>query len=360
MSTLFFSSTLVSGLQNDSYKVSSAGTINYQISVPPDEVYCGFALPSNGIIGSLWTREHFRKIKSWGFKDVLIDDIWWGRFVSQGGTYRKTRFARLDEAVQWARSEGLNVGLSLRVCWDPTPEGADTSWWTDWSYDEVRDEQMPSHDYVNLEDEGRERYASFVEFIVQRYPNCFYSLWHFPYHKQGVDSVRRNRFYAVTFPTLLGAVRKYSNNTIVFVPIHQGMSGNGEVASYYETATPLDDPNIVYGLGHCMPWNVVDWGSWDYDFNRLDEAFEGIRRFRETYDLPMFSVEFTPLRWSGNIDESRLACLEEVLKRTFQYEVGWAYHRISASKRSGDNIIEDINDFEANLFILTLLQENRG
>jgi hypothetical protein len=38
--------------------------------------------------------------------------------------------------------------------------------------------------------------------------------------------------------------------------IHQGSTGNGETADYYLTASPIDDDNITYGLGHIMPWSA--------------------------------------------------------------------------------------------------------
>ncbi|MCK4424680.1 hypothetical protein KAU93_03265, partial [Candidatus Bathyarchaeota archaeon] len=153
-------------------------------------------------------------------------------------------------------------------------------------------------------------------------------------------------------------VRKHSNNTIVFVPIHQGATKNGETADYYLTADPIDDDNIIYGLGHMMPWNVVDYGAWNYDIERLDTAFAGVKRWTETFKLPMMSVEYTPLAWvrGESIKESRLACLSEILSRMSLYNVGWTYWRLSLAQKRGDNILASIENFAPNTSILTLLQ----
>jgi hypothetical protein len=235
-----------------------------------------------------------------------------------------------------AQAEGLNIVLSGRVQHEP----GDVSW-DGWS----------THDYVNLQEEGLNRYAKFWEMMVQRFPDCMYCLWHFPYHEQSVDSGRRNRFYDVTFPALLSAVRKHSNNKVIFVPIRQS-------ADYYLTASPIDDYNIIYGLGHMITWNVADSGNWDYDYSGMDTAFSGIRRWTETFKLPMMSVEYAPLRWVRGepIHQSRLDCLEESLKRMEMYRVGWMYWRISLSQHGGDNILANLENFEPNTSILSILQ----
>jgi hypothetical protein len=311
------------------------------------EIHRGFACSGDDLIKEKYTSEYFRRIKQWGFNTLLVE-IWWTRdvepYADQPFVYNERKLQALKRSVNLAQAEGLNIILSGRV----QHELGDVSW-DGWS----------THDYVNLQEGGLNRYAKFWEMMVQRFPNCMYCLWHFPYHEQSADSMRRDRFYTVTFPTLLSAVRKHSNNKVVFVPIHQGATRNGETADYYLTASPIDDDNIIYGLGHMMPWSVVDGGNWDYDYSRMDTAFSGIKRWTETFKLPMMSVEYSPIRWVRGepIDKSRLDCLQESLKRMNIYNVGWMYWRLSLTQTWGDNIIEDINDFEPNTSILTILQK---
>jgi hypothetical protein len=111
-----------------------------------------------------------------------------------------------------------------------------------------------------------------------------------------------------------------------------------------------------------MSWTVIDYKSGNYDIERLDEAFRGIKHWTETFNLPMMSVEYAPLRWERDepIDESRLACLNESLNRMGIYDVGWMYWRLSLGHASGDNILEDIENFEPNISILSLLQSQKA
>jgi hypothetical protein len=310
------------------------------------EIYRGFACSGDDLMNERYTSEDFRRIKQWGFNTLLVE-IWWTRdvepYADRPFVYSEQRLQALERSISLAQAEGLNIILSGRVQHEPGVVS-----WDGWS----------THDYVNLQEEGLNRYAKFWEMMVQRVTNCMYCLWHFPYHDQSADSMRRDRYYTVTFPTLLSAVRKHSNNKVIFVPIHQGATKNGETADYYLTASSIDDANIIYGLGHMMPWSVVDGGSWNYDVQRMDTAFSGIQRWTETFKLPMMSVEYSPIRWVRGepIDESRLDCLEESLKRMGNYNVGWVYWRLSLTQTWGDNILDDINNFEPNTSILTIFR----
>ena len=310
------------------------------------EIYRGFAVSGEDFIYERYTSEDFRRIKQWGFNSLLVT-VWWTEhiepYADQPFVYNEQKLQALERSVNLAQAEGLNIILSGRVQHEP---GAVS--WDGWS----------THDYVNLQEEGLNRYAKFWEMMVQRFPDCMYCLWHFPYHKQSADSMRRDRFYTVTFPTLLSAVRKHSNNKVIFVPIYQGATKNGETADYYLTATPIDDDNIIYGLGHMMPWSVVDGDNWDYDYSRMDTAFSGAKRWKETFDLPMMSIEYAPLTWIRGrpIHQSRIDCLDESLKRMSMYDVCWMYWRISLSQSGGDNILANIGNFEPNTSILTILQ----
>jgi len=310
-------------------------------------VYRGFAVHSYQLIYGWFRIEHFNKIRQWGFNSVLVE-FWWSKDFepskSAVGVYNEQNLRKFRSAVDLARQAGLVVIISGRVCYDPSV----TADWDGWA----------THDYVNLNlSGGLTRYARFWEMMVQRFPDCIYCLWHMPYHKQGVDSTRANKYYQTTFPTLLNAVRKYSSNKVVFVPIHQGSE-----SSYYKTAMPLRDSNIIYGLGHMSPGKVeYDSNTWDYDYADLTSIFAGVKRWRETFNLPMMSVEYFPLEWirGRSIAQSRLDALEESLKRMQLYNVGWMYWRLSL-EGGGDNILANTASFEPNQSILTRLQRALG
>jgi len=333
----------------DSHIIVDYITVSGFVSTPifdELEVYRGFACGGDDFIYERYTTEHFKKVRQLGF-DCLLVEIWWSNFIESDkdavGVYNEQNLQGLRRSVDLALSQGFNVILSGRVCYNPI-EMPD---WAGWA----------THDYVNLQDEGLDRYAKFWEMMVQRFPDCMYCLWHMPYHMQGVDSYRTDRYYTVTFPTLLSAVRKHSNNNVIFVPIHQG-SGSGRDSYYYETATPFSDKNIIYGCGHMTDQKVEYGSNWDYNYQKLEDAFKGIKRFKETYNLPMMSVEYFPLQWERGkpISQSRLDCLAESLKRMDKYGIGWMYWRLSHQQRGGDNILEDLENFEPNLSILTILQ----
>ena len=108
-----------------------------------------------------------------------------------------------------------------------------------------------------------------------------------------------------------------------------------------------------------MSWNIIEYSNWDYDMEKLDKAFAGVKRWTETLRLPMMSVEYTPLKWvrGESIEESRLACLSESLSRMSLYNVGWMYWRFSFLEKGGSNLLTSIDNFEPNTSILTLLQQ---
>ncbi|MCK4424512.1 cellulase family glycosylhydrolase, partial [Candidatus Bathyarchaeota archaeon] len=141
------------------------------VSTPELEIYRGFSCSGADFIYEKYTSEHFREIKQWGFNCVLVT-VWWTRSIEQKknavGVYNEQNLQGLRRSVDLALSEGLKVIISGRVCYDSSTKVS----WDGWA----------THDYVNLQDEGLNRYAKFWEMMVQRFPDCMYCLWHFPYH----------------------------------------------------------------------------------------------------------------------------------------------------------------------------------
>ena len=323
----------------DHVTVSCFPSITTPSSKTEREVDYSFACSADDLIYERHTSEHFAKIKQWGFNCIFVPFFWTFDFEQKEddvGVYNEQNLQGLRRSVDLALSEGLEVILSGRVSFN------NEVGWDGWA----------THDYVNMQDEGLNRYAKFWEMMVQRFPDCMYCLWHFPYHQQGTDLARTSRFYDVTFPTLLSTVRKHSNNKVIFVPIHQS-------ANYYLTANPIDDPNLIYGLGHMLAGKVEYGRNWDYDYKELDNRFAGVKHWRETFNLPMMSVEYAPLSWVRGepIHQSRLDCLNESLKRMSMYDVGWMYWCLSLTMKGGDNILASIENFKPNTSISTMLQQ---
>jgi len=294
--------------------------------------YIGLCLTGYEILEGHLKREHIRKIREWGF-DTLLVTFWWSFFERKERPYEynEENLRIFGEGLKKIKEEGLKVIISGRVCYDPI-EMPD---WAGWA----------THDYVNLSDEGRKRYRKLWEMLTQRFPDYIYCPWHFPYHRQNAGSTQRDIYENITFPYILSGIREYSSNTVIYSPIYQGDADEG--STYYEYAEPYSDKNIVYALGHLIPWYVTDGGNWDYDIERMDRAFKGVKRFRKK-GLPMVSIEYAPLYWnySNPIHKSRLDCLRESIKRMRKYDVGYLYWRISLYQPNSDNILKDIENFE--------------
>lgn len=292
----------------------------------------GFALAGYEVLENHIQREHFKKIKEWGFDTVLIT-FWWSFFEEEGSPYQynEENLRIFRSKIDIAIDEGLIVILSGRVCLDPV-EMPD---WAGWS----------THDYVIQNDEGLNRYIALWKMLIDRFPDCEYCPWHFPYHRQDCSTEKKTRYHEYIFPKLLAGIREKTNKRIIYSPIWQGNADEG--STWYEQNEPLKDSNILYGVGHMIPWYVTDQGNWNYDYDRLDRAFKGIKRFRNM-GLPMVSIEFSPLYWTHQqrISSSRVDCLKESLKRLKKYDVGFLYWRMSLYQDEGDNIIEDIPTFK--------------
>lgn len=172
-----------------------------------------------------------------------------------------------------------------------------------------------------------------------------------PYHDTYSDSNRRNTYLTKTFPALLNAIRKYSNNKVVFVPIHQDPK--------HYPSSPFNDSNIVYGMGHVTP-GPTSWGkeSWDYDYAEIDSYLANVKKWRQNYpDVQMMSVEFGGIGFNSlPIEQSRLDCLEYACQKMTEYKAGWMYWAISFAVRS-DTILKDTVNFVPEKTLLGILQK---
>jgi hypothetical protein len=309
-------------------------------SINPDsnqDVYHGFALHAPLSQTPGWTEQKFRAIKDWGFDHVSLA-VWWYQYepeMGRVGVYNENNLLRTRAVVDMAKSAGLNVFISMRVDYGPN-----ISW--DGPY---------THDYANSDEYGRQRYARLWEMIAQRFPDCMYIPWHMPYHDTYSDSNRRNTYLTKTFPALLNAIRKYSNNKVVFVPIHQDPK--------HYPSSPFNDSNIVYGMGHVTP-GPTSWGkeSWDYDYAEIDSYLANVKKWRQNYpDVQMMSVEFGGIGFNSlPIEQSRLDCLEYACQKMTEYKAGWMYWAISFAVRS-DTILKDTVNFVPEKTLLGILQK---
>lgn len=287
------------------------------------------------------------KIREWGFDTILICD-YWAQLQNEDHTLNTPRIAAIQKAITWAKGQNLTVILSVRVQVSVPPASYEHNNWIN----------PPTAQWVNNTSEGLAAFTSFIELFVQTFPDVIYCLWHFPYHKIMPTAEERTRFYTITFPALLYAVRKHSNNPVVFTPIHQGLldlASDQSDTSYYVTATPQPDNNIIYAVGHMIPWAVLGGQEWNYNTAAMDSAFAGIKRWRENFNLPMLSVEYAPFH-QPITQHSRLDCLSEAMKRMLHYDVGFAYWRLTIYQQEVTNILTDIPTLTPNQDILTRLQ----
>ncbi len=338
----------VVGSQGSDY-ISSYGRITHPHTRAG--IYRGFASFGQEWWDGSWEVGYFQELKSLGF-NALMPTFWWAQIENRDGTYQEARLAAIQKTITMAKNAGLEVIVGWRVSYEDGV--ADKSWqWGSTGY--------PTHDYVNRNlqwggEYGRTRYLDFLDAMSSRFPQIVHIPWQCPYHREGPSDTDRSVFYSTTMPEMIQTIRNnIPDSPIVFVPIHQGLLG--VEAGYYHDAEPLDDTNVIYGFGHMSPGKVeYDRNTWNYDMSQVDEVFEGIKIFRETYDAPMMSVEYFPLEWSGSIDQSRLDALEESLRRMKTYDAGWMYWRISIKHIGANDVLDPNYDFEIQHDLLSLLQ----
>jgi len=293
----------------------------------------------------------YNKIKEWGFSTVQYS-VFWGNLSNEDGSFRDDWIWLLNEEFKKARSAGLKIVLCLRVQYYVPNESWEYPGW-----------QTPAtHDYVNLTDEGRRRYCSFLEKVVIVFPNVdIYCPWHYVYHRQLVDDERRNTYVNVTFPAMLAAMRKHTSKPIVFSPPHQGVKdivGQAD-ADFYLDFTKYSDGNIIYAVSHMVKWQVLTGQEeWDRDVSKIDVAFEGVRVFRQKYpSVSMYSIEFAPwYRATTPLSAVNLEYFNEVLKRMSQHHVGFQYWRLEPPDYPSEDII---NAMQAVMIVPPLEEDNR-
>jgi hypothetical protein len=311
------------GLQSSSQKISSYGRVSDSAILSPLKVsgtkivdatdvevkLRGFELWDNDYIYGFgdrepyapqWvydrymplTQEHLNQIKRWGLNTVLLD-LWWTspRLEPNEDLPQVYNEEWVDnvllELIRMANEAGLYVIPSIRVCFDPNYTASGNYPWSGWS----------THDYVvfnQLDSSGQyglERFCKFLEWFtrkVQGEPNVIgIDPWHFPYHRQSVDSERVTTFNTIVAPAIIDAVRKHTNKIIFLSPVHLGRYD-------YTNRKPYDDPNIVYNTGGYGHYNIAasaDSPIWDYDVSKINVPHRSAWTFRDKYNVPVMSIE---------------------------------------------------------------------
>lgn len=309
----------------------------------------GFVCAGEDFISNRWTLEKFQKILDWGFNTILIP-IWWAKierslsdYGSYGG-YRQDRIENIKAGVDLAKQAGLNVIISSRICYDPS---LFQNWWTDWA-------NMPTHDYVNTTERGRNRYRDYLKYLAQQFSDCQISVWHFPYHRQSPSVEAQNLFYNATLPLLIDSVQEVNFNRVIVSPIHQGTESSLD----FSEVMPSYGDNVILGFGHTIPQKVCQGSEWDGTADFINERLGRVETYCQLHGCDAFSVEFAPLQWNGQgLSLSRLNALKLSLDRMDDKQYGFAYHRISLTNRSGDNILSKVTDpIEVNSSILQVLK----
>jgi len=287
----------------------------------------------------------FEKIKSLGLNSVYFT-VWWSSFIEpdefKPRSYSEENLTKLRGLVDKAKNYGFTVFVALRHSYDKD-NPKDYHGWAD----------KYGGDYVNLAVKdasgwtGEARFSRMVEMFVQRFPDVILNPWHFPYHKESpLTDEQVDRYYKQTFPSMLAAIRRFSSNKIVFMPIHQGVK-NGLTTGAYADLTPYTDKAILYGLnGHDGRDSSGDYwriyacqhaNSWNYDREGFKLNYDPALSFKRRYNVEMVSPELGALcihAGAGSVrpvDVSRLAWLEEGFKCVKELGASWFYHRYEVS-----------------------------
>jgi hypothetical protein len=291
-----------------------------------------------GIHINIWaypTLELFNQIKAWGF-DTVQFEVWWGNISKEDGTFRPDWTPFLQNYIDMAHAAGLKVIFTMRVCYDPNNP---MEYYTDWSLG-------PTHDYVNMTQEGRTRYCAFLEKIATTFPQVdYFCPWHFPYHRQDFSDAQKQTYVNITFPAMYAALRKHTGKPVIFNPPHHGSTNiivqadNG----FYLNFAPYSFP-VIYAVNSCIKWQVLTGSeAWDGNTSTIDGYFEGIRVFRQKYSAEMACLEFAGW-YNVPLDENRMSCFKEVLARMSRYNVGFIFWRYEGANYPTQDIIDAMRD----------------
>jgi len=295
-----------------------------------------------------------------GFNLIAIEG-WW-HYVEPKyyavGVYSSPYIAKLRNIVNWCKEVGLEIIYQCRIDY-----GEDHSFdgWATFDY------VMMDAGYVypywtssnpNLTPQwatgGEERYGNMLKYLAQQFPDIIINPEKFPYHQTGISDYQAENWNDNVFPYLKQKIREGGNNRpVVFVPVHQHAKNIFNLNHWYG-----DD--VILGLGHFTPWEVVDFGEWDYDTTDIDFELQNVAILRANFpDITILSIEYGGLQIPAS--QSRLDCLEYHLNKLMALEVGWGYWCISWLNGGLDTILlgqaAPTNTFNFEEGILDLLTE---
>jgi len=264
-----------------------------------------------------YTLEDFRRIKNWGFNAVR-STVWWSKLEpnkNEVGFYDTSWLHTYEKYIRMANDAGLYWIFTTRVTHGYV-DGELPDWCT-WEDNKTG----PTASYVSTE-EGLERYANFIEWVVQElesrdHPNLIgYWPWLFPFHRESVTQEQINFYNNTVVPRLVQAVRKHSNKLVFITPIHC-KPGN------FVDLTPVSD--AIYGFCFYkykgMTHGTGPITEWDYNYTYQIEYIKPAKDFKDMYNVPVSLAEFGV---RGDT-KSQADCLDFKLNLTEEYGMSWFY-----------------------------------
>jgi hypothetical protein len=280
---------------------------------------------------------NLKQIKNWGCNTIIIN-VWWSGtrgptepFEDQPYVYNEEGLSTLLTLIRMAREAKLKIIIQVRVCYDPEYTKNDSHTIFGWT----------THDYVvfNQKDKsgikGLERFSNYLEWlsknVCQETNVIGIEPWHYPYHRQKIDSEKVHKYFSDIVPAMIKAVRKHSEKIIFISPPHLGHF------NYNEHPGPFNGTNIVYttgGYGYHYIVSDPDSAKWDFDKSALNHPHKSWRTFRDKYNVPIMSTEGPGIaqhNFEKPLPKDRLELFDAVLTICDDMS-GWIIHMYTASE----------------------------
>ena len=363
----------LSGCTNSDNDGGSADTItptgNYDID------YRGIKIYVHSLAWNDWLDESdWERFASWKCNCIYLETHWTYRYYEPGtqspammgyecyedqvGYYEEEALKKLDYAVEQVQAHGFFCWIGICTQWDPDTY---TAW--QWSNNPDTDGDGEANicvgsDYINwnLPDKGgghgRERFGDFLVMMTDRYPDCGFTIWAFPYHHQSDngDAADEDQLYNVTLPYLIDRVREnHPTMPLQIDSLKQGLKvvDGWQVPTGQFTVIPYwDDPYLYYGWdthdGSRMP-TTSNWGAiarsnteWDGDMTNFMRCWQPMIDFSIAHPEAKFMAnEYIGLcvhdsycSGCGNrpITPSRISWLRAIWNQTLALNASWVYH----------------------------------
>jgi hypothetical protein len=226
----------------------------------------------------------FQRFVRWNLNSVILEVGWKDLQNYVDWSIKESTIQAIRRNVNLAKSYGLKVFVGV-YCLTPTG--------------------LYNHTFMNMNSYGREKYANMIERLAYEFKDCdgIIPVW-YPYHAIGASASEVNTYYNKTFPLLYQRIRKHTDKTIIFCPVHQGLASGRQTGRYAESyllnvanKPPYTDQNMLWMINTHDGYNGIVGGcTWDKNMNTFNWHFQPALDFKRTHPNVKFCcIEFSNL-----------------------------------------------------------------